>query len=54
MNEEIKECIEDLLTVACCPGHDESCKNVYNYVIEIQEQNKKYKIILDKRNIRKL
>ena len=37
MNKDlIKEYIEDLLTVACCPGHDYSCKEVYKYVNQLQ------------------
>lgn len=34
--DEINEYIEDLLTVACCPGHDYSCKEVYKYVKQLQ------------------
>lgn len=34
--DEINEYIEDLLTVACCPGHDYSCKQVYKYVKQLQ------------------
>ena len=39
MEESIEQCIEDLLTVACCPGHDYSCKKVYKYIKELQQEN---------------
>lgn len=34
--DKINEYIEDLLTVACCPGHDYSCKEVYKYIKKLQ------------------
>ena len=37
MNDEIKECIEGLLEVACCPWHQESCKKVYDYITNLQQ-----------------
>ena len=37
-NEKINEYIEDLLEVACCPDHDYSCRQVYEYVKQLQKQ----------------
>ena len=47
MDNSIKECIKDLLTVACCPGHVESCKRVYNYITNLQQDNEMYSQLKD-------
>lgn len=35
--------LEDLLTVACCQYHKDLCKNVYNYITNLQQENERLK-----------
>lgn len=35
--------LEDLLTVACCQYHEDLCKNVYNYITNLQQELENYK-----------
>ena len=43
--KEVKKILKALEDTCCCPYHDKMCLKAKNYIINIQKENEKYKII---------